>query len=132
MATRHWGGPVVGGFFLTMGGVHLGLATASPQSYRHFADAGLFAFVRDGWQHVFMAHPTVFGLLLMAAEVTAGTLLLLGGGYATAGWVAVAAFHVLLALFGFGIWVWCVPALVLITWLARRDTASRWGRAPQG
>ncbi|MGJ0558344.1 hypothetical protein [Methylocystis sp.] len=126
---RHWGGPVVGGFFLSMGGVHLGIATSDPSTYQHFADDALFAFVRDGWQDVFMAHPTFFGLLLMAAETTAGILLLLGGRFATVGWAAVAVFHVLLGLFSFGIWVWCVPALVLIGYLARRDTTTRWGRA---
>ena len=28
----------VGGFFLVMGGVHLGLVSADPQVYEHFAD----------------------------------------------------------------------------------------------
>ena len=63
-----------------MGGVHLGLVAADPETYRHFADAGLFGFVRDGWQEIFMAYPEVFGLLLMAGETVLGILLLLGGG----------------------------------------------------
>ena len=67
---RHWGGPVVGGFYLSMGGVHIGLVAADTSTYRHFADAALFPFVRDGWQNIFMAHPTVFGLLLAAGEIT--------------------------------------------------------------
>jgi hypothetical protein len=29
---------VVGGFHLSMGGVHLGIVAADPQLYRHFAD----------------------------------------------------------------------------------------------
>ena len=30
-------------------------------------------------------------------------------------------FHLLLMLFGFWAWLWCVPALVLLVYLARRD-----------
>jgi hypothetical protein len=29
-------------------------------------------------------------------------------------------------LFGFGVWLWCLPALVLLTYLARRDTTALW------
>src|SRR6478609_3221989 len=43
---------LVGGLFLTTGGVHLGLVAADPEVYRHFADAGIFPFVRDGWRSV--------------------------------------------------------------------------------
>jgi hypothetical protein len=124
---RHWGGPVVGGFYLSMGGVHLGLVAADPQTYRHFADAGLFAFVRDGWQDVFMAHAATFGLLLALGETTLGILLLLGGPFATVGWAGVVAFHLLLMLFGFGVWLWCVPALVALIYLWRRDVTTAWG-----
>jgi hypothetical protein len=125
-ARRHWGGPVVGGFYLSMGGVHLGLVAADTEAYRHFADAGLFAFVRDGWQEVFMAHPTTFGLLLAAGETALGILLLLGGRCATVGWAGVITFHLLLMLFGFGVWLWCLPALALLVHLARRDTWTSW------
>ena len=118
---RHWGGPVVGGFYLTMGGIHIGLVAADTEVYRHFADAALFGFVREGWHHVFMAQPAVFGLLLAAGEVTLGVLLLLGGRAATVGWAGVVTFHLLLMLFGFGIWMWSVPALALLVYLARRD-----------
>ena len=125
-ARRHWGGPVVGGFYLSMGGVHLGLVAADTETYGHFADAGLFAFVRDGWQEVFMAHATTFGLLLAAGETALGVLLLLGGRYATLGWAGVIAFHLLLMLFGFGVWLWCLPAIALLVHLARRDTSTSW------
>ena len=127
-ARRHWGGPVVGGFYLAMGGVHLGVVAADPETYRHFADAGLFAFVRDGWQEIFMAYPAVFGLLLMVGETVLGVLLLLGGRAATYGWAGAIVFHLLLMLFGFGTWAWCLPALALLTYLARRDTTARWAR----
>jgi len=137
-ARRHWGGPVVGGFYLSMGGVHLGVVAADPETYRHFADRGLFSFVRNGWEEIFMAAPEVFGLFLAAGEIALGILLLLGGRAATYGWAGVIAFHVLLMLFGFGIWVWCIPALTLLIYLARHDTTAHWSRGepkhprPQG
>jgi hypothetical protein len=115
------GRELVGGFYLVMGGVHLGLVSADAEVYRHFADHGLFPFVRDGWQQVVMAEPAVWGLLLMVGELTLGTLLLVGGRAAPWGWCGVIAFHVLLMLFGFGFWLWSVPALVLLVHLARRD-----------
>ena len=128
---RHWGGPVVGGFYLSMGGVHLGIVAADPEAYRHFADQGLFGFVRAGWQDVFMTSPEVFGLLLAAGETVLGILLLIGGRAAFVGWSGVIAFHLLLMLFGYGIWLWCIPALVLLVHLARHDTAARWSHAPR-
>ena len=120
-ARRPVGRQVVGGFYLTMGGVHLGLVSADAQVYRHFADRGLFPFVRTGWQDIVMTHPAVWGLLLMVGELTLGVLLLVGGRPARWGWIGVIVFHVLLMLFGFGFWLWSVPALVLLVFLARRD-----------
>lgn len=115
------GARAVGGFFLFTAGIHLGLVAADTEVYRPFADAALFGFVRDGWDSVFMAHPTVFGLLLMAGELTLGLLLLAGGRAARAGWVGVITFHLLLMLFGFGIWLWSVPAIAVLVDLQRRD-----------
>ena len=68
-----------------------------------------------------MADPAVWGLLLMAGELTLGTLLLVGGRAARWGWYGVIGFHLLLMLFGFGFWLWSVPALVVLVLLARRD-----------
>ncbi len=116
------GRQLVGGFFLVMGGVHLGLVAADPQVYEHFADHGLFPFVRTGWQTIVMAAPSFYGLLLMAGEIAAGTLLLVGGRAARVGWAAVITFHVLLMVFGWWIWAWCVPALALLAWLATRNS----------
>ena len=65
----------MGGFFLVMGSVHLGLVSADPQIYRHFADDALFDFVSTGWREIVMAAQALYGLLLMAGEVTAGALL---------------------------------------------------------
>lgn len=111
----------VGCFYLFTAGVHLGIVAADPQFYRPFADPAYFSFVRDGWDSVFMAHPGAWGLALMAGEAVLGVLLLVGGPAARVGWVGVITFHVLLMLFGFGIWVWSVPALVLLVPAARAD-----------
>ncbi len=119
------GRTVVGGFFLVMGGVHLGLVASDPQIYRDFADHALFGFVRTGWREVVMAAPAVYGLLLMTGEVVAGSLLLVGGRAARVGWTAVIVFHVLLLVFGWWVWVWAVPALLLLVDLARRDRGAR-------
>jgi len=100
---RGVGRHVVGGFFLVMGGVHLGLVAADPQIYDGFADNGLFAFVRSGWQEIVMVEPAVYGLLLMAGEVLLGAALLIGGRAATLGWIGVITFHFLLLLFGWGV-----------------------------
>ena len=115
------GRTVVGAFFLVMGGVHLGLVANDPEVYRHFADDGLFPFVRDGWASIVMATPAVYGLLLMAGEVTAGALLLAGGRAARVGWVAVIVFHLVLLVFGWWIWLWSLPALAVLVTLAHRD-----------
>lgn len=112
---------VVGGFYLSMGGVHLGIVAADPQTYRGFADAALFSFVRDGWTEVFMAHPAPWGLALFVGETVIGVLLLRGGRAAQVGWVAVVAFHLLLMLFGWGVWTWSVPVLVLTSVVLRRE-----------
>lgn len=115
------GAAVVGGFFLVMGGVHLGLLSADATVYADFARRGLFGFVREGWQDIVMANPEVWALLLMAGEITLGTLLLLGGRPALVGWAGVITFHLLLMLFGWWVWAWSVPALALLVPLARRD-----------
>ena len=117
----HLGRQLVGGFYLVMGGVHLGLVSADTEVYRTFADSALFGFVREGWADVVMPHMAVWGLLLMAGEITLGTLLLVGGRAAPWGWAGVITFHVLLLLFGFWAWAWAVPALVALVLLARHD-----------
>jgi len=86
--------------------------------------------VRDGWQDVFMAHPAAFGLALAAGETVLGILLLRGGRAADVGWAGVIAFNVLLMLFGFGFWLWSLPALVVLVALARRDRTATWWSHP--
>jgi hypothetical protein len=115
------GRTVVGGFFLSMGGVHLGIVAADAQFYRPFADQALFGFVRDGWADIFMAHPQAWGLAMVAGETMLGVLLLAGRRYAKLGWTGVIVFHLLLMLFGFAYGVWSIPALMLLVPLARAD-----------
>src|SRR3954471_6253555 len=112
---------VVGVLFVFTSGIHLGIVATDPEAYRHFADGALFPFVRDSWDQIVMSAPGVWGLLLMAGELVLGLLLLVGGRAARLGWYGVIVFHVLLMSFGFGVWLWSVPALVLLITLARRD-----------
>jgi hypothetical protein len=111
---------VVGGFYLFTGGVHLGIVAADPEFYRHFADRALFDFVSSGWQNIFMAHPAAWGLVTAAGETALGLLLLRGGRSAKLGWAGVVAFHLALMIFGWGLWVWCVPALAFLILIAGR------------
>lgn len=122
---------VVGGFYLSMGGVHVGIVAADPQLYRHFADGALLGFVRSGWSEVFMAAPAVWGLCLALGETVLGVLLLTGGPPARVGWAGVIAFQVLLMLFGWGVWLWSIPALAVLVPCALADWPAL-GRRPSG
>jgi hypothetical protein len=88
--------------------IHVFLALAAPDSYRPFADEALFGWVYDAWQNIFMSHATLWALLLAAVELTIAVLLVKSP---RAGYVAVIAFHLALMLFGWGFWLWSVPAL---------------------
>ena len=112
---------VVGGFYLVMAGINAGIVAADPQTYRTFADGAFRPFVTDAWHTVVMERPHLWFLLLAAGEVVLGLLLLRGGRAARAGWVGVIVFHVLLMSFGFGIWLWSVPALAFLVPSARAD-----------
>jgi hypothetical protein len=127
-------GKIVGGFFLFTGGIHLGIVAADPEFYRHFADEALLPFITLAWRDVFMANPAAWGLALCLGEVALGLLLFRGGAWATAGWAGVIAFHLGLMLFGWGFWLWSVPALAFLVPSAaahrRRRQAQGKGRAP--
>ena len=113
---------VIGGFYLAMGGVHLGIVAADPQLYRHFADDALLGVVRDQWAAIVMANPAFWGMLLFGGETVIGMLLLSSKVVAVrVGWTLVIAFHVLLVLFGAGALVWSLPVLAVVIPLARRD-----------
>jgi len=124
---RPWEGLAVGCFYLCMAGVHIGLVASDPQVYDGFGEQGLFAFVREGWDSVFMAAPAVWASLLLVGELLIGALLVVGGRWAVWGWTAVVLFHLLLLLFGWWVWLYVVPALAVVLLLARRDLA-RGGR----
>ena len=118
---RPWEGLTVGCFYLCMAGVHVGLVASNPQVYDGFGQDGLFAFVRDGWDSVFMSTPVLWASLLLMGEIVIGVLLVIGGPLARWGWGAVVAFHLLLLLFGWWVWAYAVPALAVVALLARRD-----------
>lgn len=107
-------GRIVGGFFLFTGGVHLGIVAAGTELYRHFADGALFPFISAVWRDVFMANPALWGMSLSLGEVVFGLLLFRGGAWASAGWAGIIAFHLGLMLFGWGFWLWSVPALAFL------------------
>ena len=101
----HWGFVAL---FGSGAGIHTFLALVTPNSYDGFADAALFDWTHSAWQEVFMAHPTVWALLLAAAELIIAVLLVKAPRI---GYLAVIAFHLALMLFGWGFWLWSVPAL---------------------
>jgi len=111
----------VGGFYLTMGGINAGIVFADPQAYQHFADGAYLDFVAEQWEAIVMANPAAWGLLLAVGEICLGTLLLHDGRAARIGWVGVLSFHVLLMLFGPGIWLWCIPVLAVLVPVCRTD-----------
>lgn len=118
---RHPARSVVGGCYLFTGGVHLGIVAADTGFYRDFADNALVPFVHDRWSDVFMPDASFWGLCLMFGETVLGILLFLGGRWAKVGWSGVIAFNALLMLFGWGFFLWSVPAVALLTFLAVRD-----------
>lgn len=127
----------VGGFYLVMGGINIGLSIGRPAIYSAFADAALFGWVHDAWQTVFMAHPAVWAALLGGGEVLVGVALLSGRRWSMAGYIAVIAFHMALMLFGWGVWLWAVPVLAAVVPSARvwartlRHTRMRVSPGPQ-
>lgn len=112
---------IVGGLYLVAAGSHVGLVSADPTVYAGFAEQGLFGFVRSGWADIVMANPRPWIYLLALGEASLGALLLTGGRASRVGWVGVLAFHALLLLFGWGFWLYAVPAGALLAWLALRD-----------
>ncbi len=121
----------VGGFYLTMAGINAGVVFADSQTYQHFADGARLDVVTRLWTDIVMANPAFWGLLLAAGEIVVGVLLLHGGPAARIGWVGVLAFHVLLMLFGPGIWLWCIPALAVLIPAARADWPQLSGEQPK-
>jgi hypothetical protein len=115
----------VGWFFLWTSGIHVGIVVADPGLYRHFADGALVPGLESAWRSMFMAHAAAGGLVVAAGEALLG-LLLLSAHWSRRrwGWAGVIAFHVALMCFGWGFWVWCLPALTLLVHGAREDRAK--------
>ena len=110
-----------GAFYTCMAGVHLGVVVADPQVYASYGENASMGWVSTLWADVFMARPSLWGLVAAAVEITIGVLLLVGGRASKLGWVAVGTFQVALILLGWGYLLWIVPALVLAYLAARHD-----------
>ena len=111
----------IGGFFLVMAGINIGIVVGDAEVYRHFADQGLFSLVRSGWLDIVMAAPGVWIGLLAVGEIAIGIALLAGGRWTLPGYAAIIAFHLALVLFGWGILAWSGPVLLLMALVLRRE-----------
>jgi hypothetical protein len=114
----------VGWFFLWTSGIHVGIVAADPGFYRHFADGSLLPGLTGVWDSLFMTHAAASGLVVAAGQAVLATLLLGPRRWHRVGWAGTIAFHVALMCFGWGFWLWCVPALTLLVRGARADRAS--------
>lgn len=114
-------GAKIGGFYLVMAGINIGLTIGDANRYQHFADGGLFPFVHCGWEEIVMAHPEPWIGLLAAGEIAIGLAFFGRGRWLQVAYLAAICFHVALMLFGWGVWVWAVPALALLTLSCRHD-----------
>lgn len=115
----------VGWFFLWTSGVHVGIVAAGPELYQHFADGALVPGLSAAWRSAFMADPSVGGLVVAVGEALLGLLLLSADlRRRRVGWAGTIAFHVALMCFGWGFWMWCVPAVALLGRGAWQDRSS--------
>ncbi|MFC9518446.1 hypothetical protein ACFTSD_22165 [Nocardiaceae bacterium NPDC056970] len=121
---------LVGGLFVFTAGIHVGIVAADAELYRPFADQSYLPLVRTAWRDVFMAHPSAWGLVVAAGELTIGVLILAGGRWTRVGLIGAIAFHVALMLFGWGYWIWSVPMLVLLGYLVRQTLQANPTRTP--
>jgi hypothetical protein len=68
---------------------------------------------------VFMAHPSIYASLIGGYELATGVLLFKSGRAAVWDFWAALAFQVALTFFGFGIWLYCLPAIALLAFILR-------------
>ena len=115
----------IGGFYLVMAGINIGVVIGDSEVYRHFADQGLFSFVRNGWLDIVMAAPGMWIGLLAAGEIAIGIALLAGGRWTLPGYAAIVAFDLALVLFGWGILIWSGPVLLLMSLVIHRELLTR-------
>lgn len=112
----------VGWFFLWTSGIHVGIVAAGTGFYRHFADEALVPGLAAAWRSAFMSQPALGGLTVAAGEALLGVLLLSHSWTRRRwGWAGTIAFHVALMCFGWGFWLWSLPALALLVSGARAD-----------
>jgi hypothetical protein len=114
----------VGRFFLWTSGVHVGIVAADPGLYRHFADDALLWGLTAAWRSTFMPHAAIAGLVVAAGEAMFGLLLLGPWSWRRLGWGGTIVFHLALMAFGWGFWLWCVPATALLARGAIEDRRS--------
>ncbi|VXC12334.1 conserved hypothetical protein [Aeromicrobium sp. 9AM] len=112
-----------------MAGINIGIVVADASTYRHFADHGLWSFVRSGWLDIVMAHPGAWIGLLAAGEVAIGLAFLGPKPWPRTAYAAAIGFHVALMSFGWGVWLWAVPAIGGLVIAARHDLGADAGRA---
>ena len=96
--------------------------------YVAFAAGSPFAFVRETWQSVFIPNQTFFIILLIAAEATAGALIIVGGRWMEAALLALMAFHTGQLLMSWFLWLWAIPMLMTFALLLRAARRSRTDR----
>jgi hypothetical protein len=114
-------GSYIGAFYLVMAGINIGIVIADSSTYRHFADGGLFPFVRTGWREIVMARPGAWIGLLAAGEIAIGLAFLARRPWPRIAYGAAIVFHLALMVFGWGVWLWAVPAIGALTAAARHD-----------
>lgn len=109
----------VGCLFLWTSGIHVGIVAADPEAYRSFAD-GALPVIREAWSGVFMASPVAWGLAVALGELLIGLATLRSGRWTLLGLYGAIGFHLCLMLFGWGFWLWSLPALgVLVPGVVR-------------
>lgn len=123
-------GTSIGAFYLVMAGINIGIVVADASTYRHFADQGLWPFVRSGWLDIVMAHPGAWIGLLAAVEIVIGLAFLATRPWQRVAYIAAIAFHVALMSFGWGFWLWAVPAIGALLAAARHDLGTDTRDAP--
>ena len=126
-ASRALSARFVGMFFLWTSGIHVGIVAADPAFYRHFADGSLLPGLTAVWDSVFMAHAAASGLVVATGEALLAALLLGPRRWHRLGWAGTIAFHLALLCFGWGFWLWSVPALAVLVRGAVADRASTEG-----
>jgi hypothetical protein len=130
----HLGGAVrlaFGVIFLWASGVHVGIVSGDPGLYRDFANGAWMPGVLTAWRDIFMAHPAFWGLVVAVGEFAIGAALLYGGRVGRYGLAGAITFHVALMTFGWGFWIWSVPALILLLGPGRRWTVTDHHILPQ-